>query len=67
MVDACPIAARAVLSVMVSVPPVLMFVLIVVDAWAMPALTKTTASARIVVRTPLPRLFRYDLMLFIMW
>jgi hypothetical protein len=48
-----------------SVPFVNMLVLMVVAAWAMPALTKTTASARIVVRAPLPRLFRYDLMLFI--
>lgn len=48
-----------------SVPLVKMFVLIVVAAWAMPALTKTTARARTVVRTPLPRLFRYVLMLFI--
>ena len=48
-----------------SVPPVEIFVLIVVAAWAMPALMKTTARARTVVRTPLPRLFRYVLMLFI--
>jgi len=48
-----------------SVPFVKMFVLMVVAAWAMPALTKITARARTTVRTPLPRLFRYVLMLFI--
>jgi len=48
-----------------SVPLVKMFVLMVVAAWAMPALTKTTASARIVVRTPLPRPFIYVVILFI--
>lgn len=52
-------------SVTESVPAVDMFVLMVVAACAMPALTKTTARARTVVRTPLPRLFRYVLMLFI--
>ena len=48
-----------------SVPFVRMFVLRVVAACAMPALTNTTASARIVVRRPLPRLFTYVLILFI--
>ena len=49
-----------------SVPLVKIFVLMVVAACAMPALTNTTARAMTVVRTPLPRLFRYVLMLVIM-
>ena len=49
-----------------SVPLVKMLVLMVVAPCAMPALTKTTARARMVVRVALPRLFRYVLILFIM-
>lgn len=48
-----------------SVPLVKMFVLIVVAAWAMPALTKITARDRTTARVTLPKPFKYDLMLFI--
>ncbi len=48
-----------------SVPPVTMFVLMVVAAWAMPALTKITARPIATARAPLPRLCVYVLMLFI--
>ena len=51
--------------VTLSVPPVETFVLMVVAAWAMPALMKTTASASISVRVVLVMLPRYVLKRFI--
>lgn len=48
-----------------SVPPVETLVLIVVAAWAIPALMKITASERTIVRVVLPRLFTYSVMRFI--
>jgi len=44
---------------------VVISVVIVVAAWEMPALTKITARARMMVRVALPRLLMYILMRFI--
>ena len=48
-----------------SVPLVKMLVLMVVAAWTTAALPNITARERTRTRAPLPRLFRYVLMLFI--
>jgi len=53
------------LPVVLILPAVVTFVLMVVAAWAMPALTKTTARPKRTVRVVLPRPFTYVLMLFI--
>jgi hypothetical protein len=62
VVEAFPNEARP---VALNVPSVWMFVLMVVAACAMPALTKMTPRPRRTVRAVLPRPFTYFLMLFI--